>query len=77
LTRYERQVATLEIRIIRWAICVTLHEHLRNEDTLEKGCVESNVAIMRKRRLEWFRHVTRSTRRDIRAGRGETSKREV
>ena len=38
---------------------VSLLEHRRNEEILEEAKVEAIATVMRRRRLEWFRHVKR------------------
>ena len=49
----ERRTATTEIRMVRWAMGVSLLEHRRNEEILEEA------TVMRRRRLEWFGHIKR------------------
>ena len=55
----ERRMATTDIRMVRWAMGVSLLEHRRNEEILEEAKVEQIAAVMRRRRLEWFGHVKR------------------
>ena len=55
----ERCVATTEMRMVRWAMGVSLLEHRRNEEILEEAKVEQIATVMRRRRLEWFGHVKR------------------
>ena len=50
----ERRVATTEMRMVRWAMGVSLLEHRRNEEILEEAKVEHIATVMRRRRLEWF-----------------------
>ena len=50
----EKRMATTEMRMVRWAIRVSLSEHRRNEEILEEAKVEPVVIVMRKRRLEWY-----------------------
>ena len=57
--KYERCVATTEMRMVRWAMGVSLLEHRRNEEILEEAKVEQIATVMRRRRLEWFGHVKR------------------
>ena len=45
--------------MVRWAMGVSLLEHLRNDDILEEAKVELLPIVMRRRRLEWFGHVKR------------------
>ena len=54
----ERRMATTEMRMVRWAMGVSLLEHRRNEDILEEAKVEP-IAMVMRRRLEWFGHVKR------------------
>ena len=54
----EKRRATTEMRMVRWAISVSLLEHRRNE-ILEEARVEPIVIVMRWRRLELFGHVKR------------------
>ena len=54
----EKRRATTEMRVVRWAMGVSLLEHRRNE-ILEEARVEPIVIVMRCRRLEWFGHVKR------------------
>ena len=53
----ERRMATTEMRMVRRAMGMSLLEHRRNEEILEEAKVEQIVTVMRRRRLEWFRHV--------------------
>ena len=53
----EKRMATTEMRMVRWAMGVSLLEHRRNEEILEEAKVEAIATIMRRRRLEWFGHV--------------------
>ena len=55
----EKRIATAEMRMVRWAMGVSLLEHRRNEEILEKAKVEAIATVMRWRRLEWFGHVKR------------------
>ena len=55
----ERRMATTEMRMVRWAMGVSLLEHRRNEEILEEAKVEQIATVMRRRRLEWFGHVKR------------------
>ena len=52
-------MATTEMRMVRWAMGVSLLEHRRNEEILEEAKVEAIATVMRRRRLEWFGHVKR------------------
>ena len=47
------------MRMVRWAIGVSLVKHRRNEEILEEANVEPIAMVMRRRRLEWFGHVKR------------------
>ena len=55
----EKRIATTEMRMVRWAMGVSLLEHRRNEEILEEAKVEAIATVMRRRRLEWFGHVKR------------------
>ena len=55
----EKRMATTEMRMVRWAMGVSLLEHRRNEEILEEAKVEAIATVMRRRRLEWFGHVKR------------------
>ena len=55
----ERRTATTEMRMVRWAMGMSLLEHRRNEEILEEVKVEHIATVMRRRRLEWFGHVKR------------------
>ena len=55
----EKRTATTEMRMVRWAMGVSLLEHRRNEEILEEAKVEAIATVMRRRRLEWFGHVKR------------------
>ena len=55
--KYERRMATAEIRMVRWALGLSLLEHRRYEDILEEAKIEHIATVMRRRRLEWFGHV--------------------
>ena len=52
-------MAKTELIMVRWAMGVSLLEHRRNEEILEEAKVEPIATVMRRRRLEWFRHVKR------------------
>ena len=55
----EKRMATTEMRMVRWAMGVSLLEHRRNEEILEEAKVEPIATVMRRRRLEWFGHIKR------------------
>ena len=55
----EKRMATTEMRMVRWAMGVSLLEHRRNEEILEEAKVEAIATVMRRRRLQWFGHVKR------------------
>ena len=55
----EKRMATTEMRMVRWAMGVSLLVHRRNEEILEEAKVEAIATVMRRRRLEWFGHVKR------------------
>ena len=55
----EKRMATTEMRMVRWAMGVSLLEHRRNEEILEEAKVEAIATVMRRRRLEWVGHVKR------------------
>ena len=57
--KYEKRMATTEMRMVRWAMGVSLLEHSRNEKILEEAKVEAIATVMRRRMLEWFGHVER------------------
>ena len=52
-------LATTEMRMVRWAMGVSLLEQWRNEEILEEAKVEPIAIVMRRRRLESFGHVKR------------------
>ena len=52
-------MATTDMRMVRWAMGVSLLEHRRNERILEVAKEEPIAMVMRRRRLEWFGHVKR------------------
>ena len=54
----ENRMITSEMRMVRWAMGVSLLEHWRNEEILEEARVEP-IAMFIRRRLEWFGHVIR------------------
>ena len=47
------------MRMVRWAMGLSLLEHRRNEEILEEAKVEPIATVMRRRRLERFGHVKR------------------
>ena len=49
----EKRMATTEMRIVRWAMGVSLLEHRINEETMEEAKVEAIATDMRRRRLSW------------------------
>ena len=55
----EKRMATTEMRMVRWAMGVSLLENRRNEEILEEAKLEPISMVMRRRRLEWFGHVKR------------------
>ena len=55
----KKLMATTEMRMVRWAMGVSLLEHRRNEEILEEAKVEAIATVMRRRKLEWFGHVKR------------------
>ena len=55
----ENRMATTEMRMVRWAMGVTLLKQRRNEEILEEASVEQIVMVMRRKRLESFEHVKR------------------
>ena len=55
----QSKMATTEMRMVRWAMGVSLLEHRRNEEILEEAKVEQIATVMRRRRLEWFGHFKR------------------
>ena len=55
----EKRMATTEMIMVRWAMGVSLLEHMRNEEILEEAKVEPIATVMRRRRLEWFGHIKR------------------
>ena len=55
----EKRMATTEMRMVRWAMGVSLLEHTRNEEILEEARVEPIATVRRRRRLEWFGHIKR------------------
>ena len=57
--KYEKRMATTEMRKVRWAMRESLLEHRRNEEILEEAKTEAIATVMRQRRLAWFRHVKR------------------
>ena len=59
ITSHERRVPTTEMRMVRWAMGVSLSEHRRNEEILEEAKVEQIATVMRRRRLDRFGHVKR------------------
>ena len=48
----EKHMATTEMRMVRWAMGVSLLEHRRNEEILEEAKMETIATFMRRRRLE-------------------------
>ena len=62
--KYERRVANTEMRMVRWAMEVSLLEHRRNEEILEEANVEQIATVMRRGRLEWFGQVKRRDETD-------------
>ncbi len=53
----EKRMATTEMRMVLWAMGVSLLEHRRNEEILEEAKMEAIATVMRRRKLEWFGHV--------------------
>ena len=59
LVKDDNRLAPTEMRMLRWAMGVSLLEHWRNEEILKEAKVEPIATVMRRRRLKWFRHVKR------------------
>ena len=57
-----RMMATTEMRMVRWAMWVSLSEHRRNEGIMEDAKVEHIATVMRRRRMEWVGHVKEETK---------------
>ena len=55
--RNEKRMATTEMRMVRWAMEVSLLGQRRDEEILEEARVEPIPVVMRRRRWEWFGHV--------------------
>ena len=55
----EKCMATTEMRMVRWAMGVSLLEHRRNEEIVEEANVEPIAMVMIRRRLEWSGHAKR------------------
>ena len=55
----EHRMTTTAMRMVRWAMGVSLLEHRRNEEILEEAKVEPIGMVMRRRGLERFGHVKR------------------
>ena len=55
----EKRMATTEMRMVRWAMRVSLLEHRRNEEIFEEAKGEPIATVMRRRGREWFGHVKR------------------
>ena len=55
----EKRMATTEMRMIRWAMGVSLLENRRKPEILEEAKLEPIAMVMRRRRLEWFGYVKR------------------
>ena len=57
--RYEKRMATTEIRMVRWVMGVSLLQHQRNEEILEEANGVPIAMVVRRRRLEWYGHAKR------------------
>ena len=55
----EKRMGTTDMRMVRWAMGVSLLKHRRNEYILEEAKVDPIAMVMIRRRLEWFGHVKR------------------
>ena len=61
------KVGSCEMRMLRYCMGISLEEHCRNEDITSEAKIMPIRDVMRKRRLEWFGHVSRRERdEDIR-----------
>ena len=61
------KVGSCEMRMLRYCMGISLEEHRRNEDITSEAKIMPIRDVMRKRRLEWFGHVSRRERdEDIR-----------
>ena len=47
-------MAVTEMRMVLWAMGVSILEHQRNVEILEEAKVEPIVVVVRRRGLEWF-----------------------
>ena len=64
----EKRMATAEMRMVQWAMGMSLLKHRRNEEILEEARMEAIATVMRRRRLELFGHVkSRGETENIRA----------
>ena len=55
----EKCMATTDMRMVRWAMGVSLLEHRRNEEILDVARVAPIVMVMRRRWLQWCGHRRR------------------
>ena len=61
------KVGSCDMRMLRYCMGISLEEHRRNEEITSEAKIMLIRNVMRKRRLEWFGHVSRRERdEDIR-----------
>ena len=55
----ERKLERTEMRMLRWAMGISLREHLRNEEVRRRAGVDCITEVIRKSKLRWFGHLVR------------------
>ena len=62
----ERRIQALEMRCLRKLLGITYRDHISNEEVRNRtwqanGPHEDLLTTVKRRKLKWYRHVTRST----------------
>ena len=55
----ERKLERTEMKMIRWAMGISLREHLTNEEIRRRAGIECISELLKRARLQWFGHVAR------------------
>ncbi len=58
--KHELALHAMEMKMLRWMLGLTLHDHIRNEDVRRRLRVAAITEMMREARLRWYGHTMRS-----------------
>ena len=60
----EAKLERTEMRMVRWAMGISLKEHLSNEEVRRRASLECISTLVRRAKLKWFGHVVRRDEED-------------